>query len=541
MRFRDLEFSINAPAFVKRYPVLVRRAHTAGVVNPIDEIPTHWLRPELKDEDDDATAENAMAGERHVCSLDLIVVSRDVAGNPMVEIMDPAEHARHLVWPDGEGKPLLAQPAPSAEVMDAAVRETAAALQTMGHTVHGTMVDGSKAILDIDGQQAAYVYHPGAERLVSLHQQHEMIYSGPILRAYRAIEPGNIEVPNPPTAKNTPFTTTHALQPGDAVLADNLGQYAGIENAQTFIGRYSRTRALPDPDTGVPTIITSQAAMPHMQAKALMDATGGQHETNVSLHLADIDRQIAAAQAIQQQHDPDDEHAIGVWFESSKHLAHFAVHGYHRTDRITDADARLLADAPLPELPAPDGQNQHPNDPAMLALRTGRQLTTAGVNAGAFNEGGGWQPIRKLMPYAETQIRSLGRQLFEQYTTLPLEDIRAAAAPISGRSEVNALINWLRSGAEDGSAQIKAARQRIDVPDMPGYQPEVEVLARDGTDYMVVEDHAGAYVYAWPSQAPVVDLMARLETLREQNTVPAIEAADDPMDMDLEDASGFGP
>ena len=97
------------------------------------------------------------------------------------------------------------------------------------------------------------------------------------------------------------------------------------------------------------------------------------------------------------------------------------------------------------------------------------------------------------------QIRQLGRSLFKSMTVTPTNKIFVVAnlggmGPNSNR-EVQSVANWIRENGEDyGDGSINFDRS------IPGYEAETYLYTAAGIAWLLVNDFAGQYIYAWPEQ-----------------------------------------
>lgn len=145
-------------------------------------------------------------------------------------------------------------------------------------------------------------------------------------------------------------------------------------------------------------------------------------------------------------------------------------------------------DVPEPETPSTD-LSTVTTDSVPTTLE--RAMTAAGV---AYPD---WHMVRNLPGYISGPIRKLGKAVFAQYTTTPVEEIQMIAN-LGGQGpntpkEINAVANWIVQHGE------QVTTGDIEFNMMPGYTAEVKVFDIDEVEVMVVKDDHGQYIYAWPA------------------------------------------
>lgn len=157
------------------------------------------------------------------------------------------------------------------------------------------------------------------------------------------------------------------------------------------------------------------------------------------------------------------------------------------TDEVSDEDAAGMAGVEY-------GQPEVPRTPENLPAVINKQLST---KRGVEVE---WSMVKHLPGYLQQPIRSLGRHVFKAFTSTPIEKIQVlahlndAGGP-NDEVELKAVASFLkRHGIKDTRATLNF--EKI----MPGYDAEVAVYHAEGYTFMVVEDFAGHYIYAWPSK-----------------------------------------
>ena len=100
------------------------------------------------------------------------------------------------------------------------------------------------------------------------------------------------------------------------------------------------------------------------------------------------------------------------------------------------------------------------------------------------------------------QIRQLGRSVFKTMTTTPTNKIFVVAnlggmGPNTDR-EVQSVADWVRQHGQDyGDGSINFDKS------IPGYEAETHMYTAAGITWLLVNDFAGQYIYAWPEKESV--------------------------------------
>lgn len=108
-----------------------------------------------------------------------------------------------------------------------------------------------------------------------------------------------------------------------------------------------------------------------------------------------------------------------------------------------------------------------------------------------------WHMVRNLPGYMSQGIRAIGRQVFSPFTTTRIEDIQVIANIGGGpntKKEIDAVASFLvKFGTKINDASMEF-QERI-----PGYRAEMKVYTFANYTFLIVKDHAGEYIYSWPS------------------------------------------
>lgn len=117
-----------------------------------------------------------------------------------------------------------------------------------------------------------------------------------------------------------------------------------------------------------------------------------------------------------------------------------------------------------------------------------------------------WHMVRNLPGYMSQGIRAIGRQVFSPFTTTRIEDIQVVANIGGGpntKKEIDAVASFLvKFGTKINDASMEF-QERI-----PGYRAEMKVYTFANYTFLIVKDHAGEYIYSWPStdnKKPIAD------------------------------------
>ncbi len=105
-----------------------------------------------------------------------------------------------------------------------------------------------------------------------------------------------------------------------------------------------------------------------------------------------------------------------------------------------------------------------------------------------------WHQIKHLPGYLSRPIRALGRQVFSQFTDVPIEDIQmiGTIANINPERDVAGVMDWIRrNGIEDDKARIDFSEF------IPGYDADVSLWRTKYYTFLLVKDIGGYYVYGW--------------------------------------------
>lgn len=135
------------------------------------------------------------------------------------------------------------------------------------------------------------------------------------------------------------------------------------------------------------------------------------------------------------------------------------------------------------------GETDEPGyPPDMLPAVISKELERQG---GSFSPE--WHQVQNLPGYVQTAIRALGRKVFGEFTSTPIEDLQVCSTLSNDEMEVKKLAAILtRRGQRITDANIDFSGI------MPGYDADVSLYQLGEAQFMAVKDMAGIYVYAWP-------------------------------------------
>ena len=107
-----------------------------------------------------------------------------------------------------------------------------------------------------------------------------------------------------------------------------------------------------------------------------------------------------------------------------------------------------------------------------------------------------WHMVRNLPGYMQSAIRAMGRAVFAPFTNTPIENIQVVSTLSNPEPEVRAMMNWIReNGRRDDEAELHFHEI------MPGYGARTQIWTAAHCTFMLVQDHAGYYVYGWPENS----------------------------------------
>lgn len=110
-----------------------------------------------------------------------------------------------------------------------------------------------------------------------------------------------------------------------------------------------------------------------------------------------------------------------------------------------------------------------------------------------------WHQVKHLPGYMQQGLRALERVVFKPFTRTPLEGIQVLAhmggnGPNS-MQEIRAFVGTINKIGE----RISIGNIDFDAI-MPGYKADVALYQALGCQFLVVQDFAGKYCYAWPAE-----------------------------------------
>lgn len=153
-------------------------------------------------------------------------------------------------------------------------------------------------------------------------------------------------------------------------------------------------------------------------------------------------------------------------------------------DQISDEQALINAGVDTDDTRGVDPEVTPENLPAVISNALAE--TDAGIDPQ-------WHQIRHMPGYLINQVRAVGREIFSQFTDIPLDDIQTCTTLTNPEQEVQYLMAWIqRYGQKDDEATMDFEAS------MPGYGAEVQYWNVEGYGFLVVKDFAGHYVYGWP-------------------------------------------
>lgn len=110
-----------------------------------------------------------------------------------------------------------------------------------------------------------------------------------------------------------------------------------------------------------------------------------------------------------------------------------------------------------------------------------------------------WHMVKNLPGYLSKPIRKMGRQIFDQFTDTPIEQINILANLGGQGPNENREINAVAGIVSKLGTQLHDAELRMEDL-IPGYQADIKVYEYQGVVFMLVQDFAGNYIYSWPTE-----------------------------------------
>lgn len=166
-------------------------------------------------------------------------------------------------------------------------------------------------------------------------------------------------------------------------------------------------------------------------------------------------------------------------------------------DEVSDEDAARIAGAENPEyLEGPETPLLIGDELPVTPDNLPQVMNTALIEKGDSEVGTvrppEWHMVKHLPGYLQQGIRAMGRMVFAPFTDTPIEDIQVMATLLNAR-DVQVMADFIRrNGMKDDEATMEAH----DI--IPGYGADIQVWNTEGYTFMLVKDHAGAYIYGWP-------------------------------------------
>ena len=109
-----------------------------------------------------------------------------------------------------------------------------------------------------------------------------------------------------------------------------------------------------------------------------------------------------------------------------------------------------------------------------------------------------WHMVKNLPGYMSAGIRAIGRQVFSPFTKTKIEDIQVIAnlndSGPNSAGEINAVAKFLLDFGTKSTDASMEFQDRI-----PGYKADMKVYTFANYTFLLVKDHAGNYIYSWPS------------------------------------------
>ena len=104
-----------------------------------------------------------------------------------------------------------------------------------------------------------------------------------------------------------------------------------------------------------------------------------------------------------------------------------------------------------------------------------------------------WMMIKQLPGYLQAGIRSLGRQVFRQWTNTPIEDIQILSTITADQTSVKYMAAWITKFGH------KIDESTLTFHQMGGIEAHCTIWTYEGMDFLIQKDFSGYYIYAFPA------------------------------------------
>jgi hypothetical protein len=102
--------------------------------------------------------------------------------------------------------------------------------------------------------------------------------------------------------------------------------------------------------------------------------------------------------------------------------------------------------------------------------------------------------------YCTDTVRRYGREVLSEFTDLPLERMCVTATQADGDdAQMDALVAWVQE-----TGRLVHEEPAVRFAAMPAYHASADLYVAENCGFLVVDDFAGRYVYAWPNAAPAL-------------------------------------
>jgi hypothetical protein len=168
--------------------------------------------------------------------------------------------------------------------------------------------------------------------------------------------------------------------------------------------------------------------------------------------------------------------------DNSQHMKFFQnLQNSGMRDDLTDEQARGFAQRDNLTV-----GNIEPRPPGQDVAIVSHDITLVG------NLNPKWLRISDLPGYMQQAIRAMGRHVFSQFTKTNIEEIDILSTITHDEIEVRAVMSWVsKNGIRDDQAKMDFSRF------MTGVFANVQVWSTQDHTWLIVQDHAGYYVYRW--------------------------------------------
>jgi hypothetical protein len=217
-------------------------------------------------------------------------------------------------------------------------------------------------------------------------------------------------------------------------------------------------------------------------------AQGGAAGINAELmrngNMGSILRDLEAAGAMA----PEETEAVNPGFDASIGMA--GINAVGQDQHLIGGNNAML----------PDGHREPTNDNLPVVMHQTLMASGDAEIDTAFDPK--WHQIQNLPGYVQQGIRQVGRQVFQQFTTTPIEEIQMLCDLLNPPTHVRKMAEWIyRNGVEEDAMNFDFREH------MPAYAAMAgatigKVYRVGGYQFFIMKDNGGHYIYGWAANDP---------------------------------------